>query len=517
MAVAGFVVSVALVVILVYVAYFLVSTVSSIRKQRAVLLQWPGLPVHWLYGNLHQHPMGNPKTRTESPEEGFIFNCKMTEKFPRGFYLLFGPTRGELVANHPGIFRPVLKGRDPKPLMQGQPSYNFLRPWLGDGLLLAKGDTWLRNRRLLTPAFHFDVLKPYVPVYNEAVDVFMTKLEKCATDGVSFEVTKNISLLTLDVLLRCAFSYESDCQIKGDKHPYVKATSQLSTIIVDRMFSMLLYFDLPFKLSSMGRRFMKSCDFVHNVSDEVIKRRRSQLEVKKQNPDAGSERKYLDFLDILLSARDEDGKGLTDLEVRNEVDTFLFEGHDTTASGLTWMLYAMATNPDHQRKVQEEIDEVMAGRESEEVLWEDLGKFKYLVQCLKETMRMYPPVPFIMRVLERDVEIDGKVLPAGTTVDLGIYCLHHNPLIWPDHMTFDPDRFSSENIQKMDPFSYLPFAAGPRNCIGQNFAMNEEKVILVRLLRRFHLELDPNHPVKFSGELILKAQNDVKIFLKPRV
>ncbi|XP_022097114.1 cytochrome P450 4F4-like isoform X2 [Acanthaster planci] len=497
----GIAVSVALVAALAYVAYFLVGTVRSIRKRREVLLQWPGLPVHWLYGNLHQHPLTNPKIRTESPEEGFAFHCAMTEKFPQGYRLFYGPTRGEILANHPDIFRPIMKGRDPKPLMQGQPSYNFMRPWLGDGLLLAKGDTWVRNRRLLTPAFHFDVLKPYIQVYNEAVDVFMAKLDKCVRGGASFVVTKNVSLLTLDILLRCAFSYESDCQVQGDEHPYVKATMELSRIVIDRMFSMLLYFDLPFKLSSMGRRFKKSCDFVHQVADEVIKRRRAHLEAKKHNPDAGSDRKYLDFLDILLSARDEDDKGMTDMEIRNEVDTFLFEGHDTTASGLTWMLYAMATHPEHQRKVQEEIDEVMSGRESEDVGWDDLGKLKYMVQCLKESMRMYPPVPFIMRVLERDVEIDGKILPAGTNLDMAIYCLHHNPQVWTDHMTFDPDRFSPDNIQKIDPFSYLPFAAGPRNCIGQNFALNEEKVILVRLLRRYTIQLDPSHPVKFSGLL----------------
>ncbi|XP_022100029.1 cytochrome P450 4F22-like isoform X2 [Acanthaster planci] len=513
----GMVVSVALVAALAYVTYLLVSTVRSIQKQRAAILQWPGLPVHWLYGNLHQHPLTNPKIRSESPEEGFAFTRGMTEKFPRGCRLLFGPTSGIILANHPDIFRPVMKRRDPKPLIQGALSYNFVRPWLGDGLLLAKGDIWVRTRRLLTPAFHFDVLKPYIQVNNSAVDVFMTRLERYVLDGASFPVTKHVSLLTLDILLRCAFSYDSSCQIQGDEHPYVKAVAELSKTVTERTFSMFLYFNLPFGLSSVGRKFKKNCDFVHKVADEIIKRRRKQLDTNKQGHDAGSDRKYLDFLDVLLSARDESGKGLTDMEIRNEVDTFLFEGHDTTASSLTWMLYAMATLPEHQRKVQEEIDEVMSGRESEDVGWDDLGKFKYLVQCLKESMRMYPPVPFIMRVLERDVEIDGKILPAGTSLLMAIYCLHHNPQVWPDHMTFDPDRFSPDNIQKMDPFSYLPFAAGPRNCIGQNFALNELKVILVRLLRRYTVQLDPSHPVQFSGGMILKAHNDIKIFLKPRV
>ncbi|XP_038066913.1 cytochrome P450 4F4-like isoform X2 [Patiria miniata] len=499
-----------------YVVYLIVGLLQGIRKQRAALKQWPGLPTHWLYGNIHQHPMFDAKVRSQGGEEGFRFHRELTARYPRGFYFFLGPTRGILTANHPDIMRPIMKSGDPKPLEQGQPSYHFAVPWLGEGLLIAKGDKWFRNRRLLTPAFHFDVLKPYMGVFNEAVDILLDKMDSYAESGESFEVSKNVSACTLDILLRCAFTQEMNCQTSGD-HPYVQAVGELTGDIIERCFNFLYYFDVFFNLSSLGKKFHKNCDLVHRFADNVIAGRRVELEKgQAAQADSSSRRKYLDFLDILLSARDEDGKGLTDLEIRNEVDTFLFEGHDTTASSLTWILYFLALYPEHQARVQEEIDEVLSGRDSDNIGWDDLGKFPYLVQCLKESLRIYPPVPFIQRVIQNDVEIDGKILPAGTTLDVSVYNLHHNPEIWPDHMEYIPDRFSPENIQKIDPFAYLPFAAGPRNCIGQNFAMNEEKVLLARLLRRFHIELDPDHPVVLSNHLILKAHHDIKIKITKR-
>ncbi|XP_033645056.1 cytochrome P450 4F2-like [Asterias rubens] len=515
MAVGSVIVAIGLVAIL-YFVYFVGSLLQQRRKTHAVLKQWPGLPTHWLYGNIHQHPMFDSKVRREGAEAGLKFHRELTAKHPRGFYFFMGPSGGVLTANHPDIMRPIMKNGDPKPLQQGQPSYRFTLPWLGESLLLAKGDKWLRNRRLLTPAFHFDILKSYMGVFNEAVDVLLSKMEGMVDTGEYFEVTKNVSKCTLDILLRCVFSKEMNCQTT-DKHPYVEAVNELTADTIERCFNFWMYFDVLFNMSSLGRKYHKKCDFVHQFSDDIIRDRRAEIEKNGLNGNGtSSSRRYLDFLDILLSARDSDGEGLTDLEIRNEVDTFLFEGHDTTSSSLTWVLYLMAKHPQHQKKVQQEIDDLLKDRDSDVIEWDDLGKLKYLVQCLKESMRLYPPVPFIQRVIQKEVEIDGKILPAGTTLDVSIYNLHHNPVVWTDHMDFIPDRFSQENVQKMDPFSYIPFAAGPRNCIGQNFAMNEEKVLLARLLRRYHLELHPDHPVVVSNHIVMKAHYDVKIKLTRR-
>ena len=492
----------------VYLLLRLVQYIYSLYKANRAVLQWPGLRPHWLYGNMYQHMTFDPEVRkTRQGDKVYEWVKEMTARFPHGYYFIFTWLRPVLLGNHPDIVREILKRGDGKPYDQ----YKIVRPWLGDGLLLSSGKKWARNRRLLTPAFHFDILKSYISLYHDAADELIVKMTHSAKNGKTFDIFKNISLCTLDILLRCAFSQETGCQQMGDKLPYVMAVHDLSTGAMDRYFTWYyLMFDFFYNRSTLGRKFHQDCDFVHNVADEVIKKRKQEL----KNGENQSTRKYIDFLDILLSARDDDGTGLTDLEIRNEVDTFLAEGHDTSATGLTWMLYCFAKYPEYQSKAQEEIDTIMDGKERLE--WDDLANLKYLSMCIRESLRQYPPVASVGRETENEIIIDGKKLPTGSTVLVSVFQLHHNPEVWNNPSEFNPDRFLPENCQKRDPFAFLPFVAGARNCIGQHFAMHEIKVILAHILMRFELTLDPNHVVHFAQELLLKPANEVKVILKLR-
>ncbi|KAK2151982.1 hypothetical protein LSH36_343g00001 [Paralvinella palmiformis] len=227
-------------------------------------------------------------------------------------------------------------------------------------------------------------------------------------------------------------------------------------------------------------------------------------------------KRCMDFLDILLTAKDEDGKGLTFSEVRDEVDTFLFEGHDTTASALAWTVYSLAGHPEYQKKCQMEIDEILNGRETDEITWDDLPKLTYLTQCLKEAMRLHCPVPFISRLLTKEMTIDGKTLPKNSIVDIQLYNMHHNPQIWKNNMVYDPSRFDPDKIENMDSFAFVPFSAGPRNCIGQNFAMHEMKTILARIFRMFDVSLDPNYKVEKRVAIVMKTSNGIRVNLSKR-
>ncbi|XP_072036082.1 cytochrome P450 4V2-like [Amphiura filiformis] len=180
------------------------------------------------------------------------------------------------------------------------------------------------------------------------------------------------------------------------------------------------------------------------------------------------------------------------------------------------MLYALAKHPECQRKVQSELDDIFAEKGNETVEWEDLAKFKYLTLCMKESMRLYPPVSDISRCLDEDLEVDGRILKAGVQADIHIYALHQHPDYWETPEEYIPERFLPENSKNRHPYCYVPFSAGPRNCIGQNFALNEEKVILARILYNFEVELDPDHEVNFGLELTLKPSNDIKVVLKKR-
>ena len=232
------------------------------------------------------------------------------------------------------------------------------------------------------------------------------------------------------------------------------------------------------------------------------------------------EKRNLDFIDILIQAKDSDGNSLTDQEIRDEVDTFMFEGHDTTASGLSWALYNLAKFPGYQKKCREEVTSVVGSKD--DIEWADIAKLQYLTMFLSESMRLYPPVYFIGRKLETDLPLSSKlfkhskvVLPKGTISSVYIFIHHRNGLVWEDPEVFNPERFSSENKAKQQPLAYIPFSAGPRNCIGQNFAMNEMKVTLGQIIRKFELYLDKETPIPvIEADLILHSLNG--IFVKMR-
>lgn len=460
----------------------------------------------WITGNLHTFPLNS--------EKRLQFHYENVCKWPKMFRMWHGPLRPHVFLYHPDTVKVILKTSEPKPRGFGG-TYEYAIPWLGEGLLISDGDRWARARRLLTPAFHFEILKPYVKVYNQCTDVLLNKMTKCVHEKKSFEAFGNLSLCALDIILRCAFSYENDFQTQGESHPYVKAVNELSELWLKRARSPWLHFDSIYCRTANGKQFKKYCDFVHGVTEDIIESRKKVL--KEESAGKVKERKrYLDFLDILLSARDESGVGLTFLEIRNEADTFLFEGHDTTTSGMSWALYNFAKHPEYQQKAQEEIDSIMESRQSDHFEWEDLSKMEYLGRCIKETLRMHPPVPFVGRKITKEVEIDGVKFPTGTRFTLHIYNLHHNPHVWEDPFEYRPDRFLPENLSKKDSFAFVPFSAGPRNCIGQHFALNEEKVVLGRILQKFNISLDQNNEVKKKISAVLRSETGIKLILTPR-
>ncbi|XP_061196670.1 cytochrome P450 4F3-like [Saccostrea echinata] len=331
--------------------------------------------------------------------------------------------------------------------------------------------------------------------------------------GKSVEIFNLVSSCTLDIILRCAFSYESDCQnISRDSIPYIQAVHDIAVEWTRRNSSPWLYTDFIYYLTKGGKKFQENCNFVHSVAEDVIDKRRQGL----KNEEVSSKR-YLDFLDILLTARDEDGNCMSKGDIRSEVDTFLFEGHDTTASAISWILYSLAEHQYHQKKCQEEIDRVISETKSGELEWKDLERLEYLTQCIKEGMRLHSPVPAIMRINQSPITANNHVIPAGSDVIISIYSLHHNVEVWgEDHMQFKPDRFTKENIEKRDSFAFCPFSAGPRNCIGQNFAMNEEKMVLATLLQRFTFTLDKTHIVEKQLAAVMRAKNGIKLFVVSR-
>lgn len=428
---------------------------------------------------------------------------KLTSAWMMFFYPVF-------TACHPDTVKVLLKSSEPKSKYSLGGPYRMLLPWLGDGLLISDGKKWERNRRLLTPAFHFDILKPYVQIYNDVTEIFFEKLQKACDSRESIEIYSHVSLATLDTMLRCSLSYDGHVQEKGDSHPYVQAVRKLGFLSVRRLLSPWLFPDFLFWLSPTGREFKRYMDYVHDFADEIISSRRKSLE---KDP-CQLQKKKLDFLDILITAKDENGEGLSDPDIRAEVDTFLFEGHDTTASAISWAIYCLAKYPEEQEKIFTEVTSVLDGRS--QLSWEDMSRLKYTSMFLKEVMRMHSPVPFISRWITKPIVLDGVEIPENLYVDIFIHCINHHPDVWPDHMEFRPSRFEDYKNQDRDPYNYVPFSAGSRNCIGQNFALNEERVMIGALVKRFKVELVDGHVYEEYPEVVMRAKYEIKINVTKR-
>lgn len=258
-----------------------------------------------------------------------------------------------------------------------------------------------------------------------------------------------------------------------------------------------------FELSPSGFRQRKLLKILHKFTDGVICKRREQL----LNSIDINEKNKSTFLDVLLQST-VDGTSLSNADIREEVDTFMFEGHDTTTSGISFTLYHLAKNPLIQEKLYKEIERVIGHKQTAPVTYSQLQDLKYLEMVIKESLRLHPPVPMLGRQLTEDTIIDETVITAGTNIVIPVYAMHQYPDVFPEPEKFDPERFTNEAQMDRSPYSFIAFSAGPRNCIGQRFAMLEIKTVIAKILINFKL-LPPiqTDKLKLRADLILKPEN----------
>jgi cytochrome P450 len=397
---------------------------------------------------------------------------KAAQRFGDVAYLKIGPRRGYLITN-PADVRHVLQ--DNARNYRKSPLYEKLRLSLGNGLLTSEGEFWLRQRRIAQPAFHRQRIAALAGVMVDAAGEVTRHWETIASTGRPVDVDQEMMQLTRTVVLRALLG--------TDLGPFTTqvdaAWSLMNEHIGQSFWSLGLTDGWP---TAKNRRFQEARSVLQGAVEYAINERR-------RNPGEG-----VDLLSMLLAARDEEtGEAMTDEQLRVEVRTFLLAGQETTSLALTWTWYLLSQNPNARQRLEAELDAVLGDREP---AFTDLVNLPYARMVVDEAMRIYPPAWGFSRQALADDELGGFHLPRGWLAFVMPYVLHRLPAFWPDPEVFDPDRFLPERVAERPKFVYLPFGAGPRQCIGNQFALLEAQLSVACIAQRYRLHLVPGHPVE---------------------
>ena len=390
--------------------------------------------------------------------------------------------------------------------------YQLLKDVLGNGLVTAEGAFHRRNRKLCNGSFKINILKNFVPIFDKTVqdliEVWLSEMNNAEKDNFDdqtclFSIEEEMTNLTLDIIGKCVFDYE----FNAIQHCNGDITNNFKKLISGFKLTWNVLFHLFFP-SVRTKYAMDRKQQIENVSKvvySVIKTKRKEFEGSLNATENSS------LLATLLVARDEEtDESMDDIQLRDEVMTFMLAGHETTSIGLTWCLLMMARHPDKQEKIRNEIRSILTPGQT--LTFDDLDKLTYTHCFIQETMRLYPPVPLVIRWSAENNYIKDYYFPKGVSIDINIVLLHRNPKYWDNPTEFRPERF--EDVSKIYPHSYLPFVAGSRMCIGYKFAMMEMKVALARLASKF--EFLPIPHKKYKKIMFITMKPEPNLVLRVR-
>lgn len=374
----------------------------------------------------------------------------------------------------------------------------LLRMFLGEGLSTSNGDLWLRQRRLMQPAFHAQKLKYYTDVINEEVTTFINELSKIP-DNSKIDINHHFLQLTIRIISRCMFNMHFD----GEINIMVKTLEELASFAAAWMKSPV---KIPTSLPTTdNKKFKKNCEVFDSIIYKIIKRRRNEIA-----NGCGANRN--DLLDMLLNFCDEETKSpISEKLLRDEVTTIFMAGHETTTQTLSWMLYHIGKDKKISEKLKAESKNVCSNKP---VLFDDIPKLSYTKQVIQETLRLYPPIWAVLRKPIKDDTINELHLPAQSNVLLNIYGLHHHPNYWEQPENFYPEHFSEANEKARTAFVYVPFGGGPRLCIGHNFAMLTMHIVLCRIIQLFEFSVPENYVPVVEPNISLRAKQGIQLIIK---
>jgi cytochrome P450 len=435
---------------------------------------------------IHSDPEPDAHNLPPAPK----INARQLVRDPLTFFLTLARQEGDIVCYRPAPEPAYLISHPDYAkhiLIDNNRNYNkatyinqMFSSAVGNGLLTSEGELWRTQRRLMQPAFHQKRINQYDAIITDATEKMLFNWENNQASGTPIDITKEMSALTLTITTHALFGIDL-----GDDVNLVGQAVNLAGDLLEK---------------PRNPRFQKGIQVVENIVYRIIDERR------KLNQDTG------DLLSMLILTRDEDtGTGMDDQQLRNQVITLLLAGYETTASALTWTWYMLSLRPSVFDLLRNEANQVLGNRTPS---WKDLSELQYARMVFEEGLRLYPPAWVLGRKSLGEDRIGGYFIPANTIIALSPYVLHRHPAFWEHPDEFDPGRFSSERSIGRHKFAYIPFGAGPRQCIGNNLAMVEAQLILAMVSRKYQMHLLPNQDIRPEPIFILRPNREILMELE---
>jgi cytochrome P450 len=381
--------------------------------------------------------------------------------------------------NHPDYVRHVLVDNNRNYSKETHTNQVFNQV-VAEGLLTTEGETWRRQRRMMQPAFHHTRLEPLDAMIGDATNAMLDTWRSAYAGGKPVDIAREMSALTLTITTRALFGVTLGNEVRAIGEMVNRAIAHLEKPSDPRV------------TQSMGE--------LHTVVDGIISERRQHFK------DGG------DLLSSLMQAHDsQTGEAMTDQELRNQVMTLMLAGYETTASALTWTWYLLSENQAARERLRSEARQVLAGRTPR---YADISSLAETRNALSEGLRLFPPAWILGRRALGEDEIGGYHVARGTTIAICIYTLHRHPGFWEAPDVFDPDRFQPAQSAGRHKFAYIPFGAGPRQCIGNSFGLMEASLIIANVAQHFELEMTPDTVVIPEPVFVLRPARDMLMRLR---
>ncbi|XP_076248467.1 putative cytochrome P450 4aa1 isoform X1 [Calliopsis andreniformis] len=387
--------------------------------------------------------------------------------------------------------------------------YKLLDNFLGKGLITRDVETWRTHRKFLQPAFHLHILEKFTTTFAECAHRLMNEFLEKADQEINITSFINDSVYDIlsETVLGINRTNRKPDEVMEDDLPFRKG----QIMLLYRLVRPWLLIEWIYRLTKCGQEEEKQRRDLFDSCFKMMKEKREQMRSKGATIDSDKgETNKISLLEYMVEMN-EKNPCFTDEDIVEECCTFMLAGQDSVGTATAMTMFLLAQHPEWQEKCIEELNAIFEG-DSRRPTMKDLKEMRCLEMCIKESLRLYPSVPIIARIVGEDVKIGKHVIPEGCGVFMSLYSTHRLPHHFSDPEAFKPERFSPENSEKRHPYAYFPFSAGPRNCIGYKFAMLEMKSMISAILRKCRLQSIPGkEEVRPKFRMTIRAQGGLWI------